>query len=123
MYSTVTEIGKYAINSEEPLLVLFGESATDLIRESAIIQKASEGSFVDLEEGDILSFGEQPYEITQIGRLANKQLREIGHTVLIFEAPTEEKDYANGIHLYPYELPQVEVGMEIHFEKSDNYGD
>ena len=38
MQATVTEIGKHAIDDSEKMIILFGETATDTLKQHAVIQ-------------------------------------------------------------------------------------
>jgi PTS system glucitol/sorbitol-specific IIA component len=113
MKSVITAIGTDAVTQDEPLIILFNETATKLIKTSAVIQKFTDNELFDLKENDSITFGDQVYTINEVGHMSNSQLQELGHSTLLFEEPTEEKLYANGIYLTPTQLPNLEVGMEI----------
>ena len=54
MQATVTEIGKHAIDDSEKMIILFGETATDTLKQHAVIQSFPEKDQVTLAEGDHL---------------------------------------------------------------------
>lgn len=50
MQATVTEIGKHAIDDSEKMIILFGETATDTLKQHAVIQSFPEKDQVTLAE-------------------------------------------------------------------------
>lgn len=114
MESTIISIGKKAIDDKEPLLILFGEKATPLLKEYSLIQsfKKTPTAF-RLQAGDVLKFDNQEYKIEHIGQSANENLTNLGHVSLVFgELPTEDS-FANGIYLSPHVVPELHIGSHI----------
>lgn len=112
----VTAIGDSAISSKDPLIILFGEQATDELRKVSVIHTVvSEKQTVDLHAGGTISFGNQIYTIQHVGSLANANFNAIGHVTLIFsELPDDEQDkIENGLYLSPYKLPNLTEGLEM----------
>ena len=117
MQATVTEIGKHAIDDSEKMIILFGETATDTLKQHAVIQSFPEKDQVTLAEGDHLKIGDTNYTITKVGSFANSNLQSIAHSTLIFaDAPTDE-DYVirNGVYLTPHQLPKITIGTIFDF--------
>lgn len=116
--TTITAIGDSAISSKDPLIILFGEQASEELRKVSVIQRVvSEKQTIDLRAGGKVSFGEQEYTIQHVGLLANKNLNAIGHVTLIFSELPEEDAIENGIYLTPYQLPKLSVGTEIAYQE------
>ena len=101
MQATVTEIGKHAIDDSEKMIILFGETATDTLKQHAVIQSFPEKDQVTLAEGDHLKIGDT----------------SIAHSTLIFaDAPTDEDDVIrNGVYLTPHQLPKITIGTTIDY--------
>lgn len=114
--ATITEIGTSAINSEEPMLILFDQSATSALRDYTIIQEFSTKENFSLDQGDRISFGHQEYTIEHVGPLANENLTTVGHVTLVFEEPPAGDRIVNGIYLSPYKLPQINIGTTIEYK-------
>ncbi len=66
-----------------------------------------------LQVGDKLSFGNQSYQVNKVGRLANENLKELGHVTLVFGPLPTHDELVNAIYLQPHMLPKLEVGMSI----------
>lgn len=116
----VTAIGPSAISTKDPLIILFGEQATEELRKVSVIQSViSEEKTVDLQPGGSVSFGEQRYTIQHVGTLANTNFNSIGHVTLIFSDLPEDKEdrIENGVYLTPHQLPELNEGTVILFEK------
>ncbi|MER2181213.1 MAG: PTS glucitol/sorbitol transporter subunit IIA [Desemzia incerta] len=119
LITKITAIGNSAISKRDPLIILFGEQATEELRKVSVIQsKVSEDHLIELKTGGIIAFGEQEYEILDVGSLANTNLNSIGHVTLNFAQPPEAKEdrIENGVYLTPFELPELSVGLEITYK-------
>lgn len=116
MESEIIKVGEKAWDETEPMLILFGEKVTPELLPYSIVQKFStEKSVAELHEGGSLTFGDQVYKIEKIGRLANANLKELGHVTLVFGPLPTHDELVNAIYLNPHTLPQVAVGMKIHY--------
>lgn len=116
LVGTVTAIGENAISKKDPMIILFGEQATEEIRTVAIIQSFEEDKeTVKLQTGDTISFDEKVYTIETVGSLANENLNTIGHVTLSFSEVPKDDRIESGIYLAPHELPEVSVGTKISY--------
>lgn len=116
LVGTVTSIGKYAISKNDPIIILFGEQATEDLRSVSIIQSFKEKqNNVELKPGQSVFFDDQEYTILEVGSLANENLNTIGHVTLDFSEVPREDRLANGLYLKPFNLPKVEIGSTIHY--------
>lgn len=120
LITKITAIGESAISQKDPLIILFGEQATEELRKVSVIQSAvSNGQVVFLKpEGKIL-FDDQEYTILDVGTLANENLNSIGHVTLNFAQPPEAKEdrIENGVYLSPFDLPNLTVGSKITYSE------
>lgn len=115
----ITAIGDSAISNKDPLIILFGEQATDELRKVSVIHTVvSEEQTVDLHPGGTISFGDQTYTIQHAGSLANTNFNAIGHVTLIFsKLPAAKEDkIENGLYLSPYKLPKLSEGLEMTYQ-------
>lgn len=116
MKSAITRIGKDAINEQEPILILFGDQASEAIEEVSIIQ-----SFTEKEKGTLLSKGDQiviggqSYVIEHIGKNVNENLHSLGHLTIVFKEYDPERFLETSVYVTPYQLPRLEIGMEIDY--------
>lgn len=116
LVGTVTAIGENAISKKDPMIILFGEQATEDIRTVAIIQSfENEKETIKLEAGQTISFDEKIYTIKSVGSLANENLNTIGHVTLSFSEFPEEDRIESGLYLSPYELPEIAIGTKISY--------
>ncbi|MGY3778605.1 PTS glucitol/sorbitol transporter subunit IIA [Isobaculum melis] len=116
IHAKVVEIGKQAISQKDPMIILFGETATAEIKKVAVIQEFKEGIPNEaLRVGGEVAFGEQVYHIQRVGSLANENLQSIGHVTLIFSDIPEEDVLENALYLSPKELPKIDLDTEIKY--------
>ncbi|MBL1226457.1 PTS glucitol/sorbitol transporter subunit IIA [Enterococcus sp. BWR-S5] len=115
MKATVTEIGKHALDGKEPMIILFGERATDSLREYSVIQKFEESGELDVKTGAQLKIDDAVYQVTHVGSFANANLNSISHVTLVFSEVPEEDAVVNGIYLSPTTVPTVKVGSIIEY--------
>lgn len=116
LIGTVTAVGEDAIEKKDPMIILFGEKATEDIRTVAIIQSfEKEEENIKLEPGHTISFDEQVYTIETVGSLVNENLNTIGHVTLSFSEVVKDDQIESSIYLSPHELPNVVVGTKISY--------
>lgn len=115
MKAVVTEIGVRALDEKEPIIILFGENATDSLKEYSVIQKFEESQSLEMKTGDLLKIDEQEYTIQYVGPFANKNLNSIAHVTLVFSEVPKEDAIVNGLYLAPSRLPTINVGTIIEY--------
>jgi len=114
--ATVQSIGEHAIDPEEPILVLFDESATDSLKQIAVVQKFDAPvTSLSLTVGSKLMIDDQTYTVAYAGELVDANLTSIGHATLYFK-PVPAKPMANGIYVTPNQLPMIKVGSKISYQ-------
>ncbi|MBD9205713.1 MAG: PTS glucose transporter subunit IIA [Lactobacillus ruminis] len=115
--SKITAIGPQAIDEKQPLLILFGETASERLREVSLIHGFENDPIggYDIKKGSKVRIGSSEYEVEFVGQLVESNLTSIGHTVLAFkEVP--ETPQENAIYLKPHAIPKIEIGTEIVFD-------
>lgn len=116
--AVVTEIGQKALNEKESMVILFGETATEGLKEYSVIQKMLVPNIFHLKKGDKIKIDQEVYKINCVGTYANHNLNSISHVTLLFSAVPKEDKIANGLYLSPYRLPQFKVGTTIDYLSS-----
>lgn len=116
IHATIKEIGTKAVSDQEPILILFDQTATSALRNYSIIQEISSKEVFELKKDGIISFDQQEYRIEYVGSMANENLTSVGHVTLIFDKHTKDSGIANGIYLSPHQLPELHVGTEIKYK-------
>ncbi|WP_407893314.1 PTS glucitol/sorbitol transporter subunit IIA [Lacticaseibacillus sp. N501-2] len=113
--STVTAIGTHALDPADPLVILFGESATAALRDVAVIQQFADPNAqatLTIAVGDQVAIGDVAYTVERVGELANQNLQTIGHVSLIFDR-IPDQPMENALYLKPQVKPQLQVGSTI----------
>ncbi|MGP6138706.1 MULTISPECIES: PTS glucitol/sorbitol transporter subunit IIA [unclassified Jeotgalibaca] len=116
MKSKVMHIGKDAISTNERILVLFGENATEAIRDVSILQAFEEevSAFV-FHINDEVHFGDQIYTVSYVGENVGANLVELGHVTFVFDEFDPEHFIETSVYLTPHQLPKIELGMMIQY--------
>lgn len=116
MKSKIIEVGELAIMEEEPVLILFNDSAPPGLREVCIIHEFEEEVPAELlKEGSRIRFNDTEYEVIRIGHVANQTLQELGHISLYFDLNPDEDILPGSAALAPHVRPEVQVGDTIEF--------
>lgn len=113
--SKVTAIGANALDPTDPLVILFGESATAALRDVAVIQQFDDPKAqvaLTIAVGDQVVIDGQTYAVKRVGQLANQNLQTIGHVSLIFDQ-IPDQPMENALYLEPKVKPQLAVGSTI----------
>lgn len=114
--ATVKAIGPQALSPDDPILILFDETATASLQEIAVIQQfQAVPTSLALKTGSTLKIDNQVYTVDYAGPLVEANLTTIGHATLYFTA-VPAKPLANGIYLAPTQLPKLKVGSVITYE-------
>lgn len=93
------------------LLILFDISKNDFLKDFGIEHESSQ-LLEDIEIGDILKIDKQEFPIIKIGKIANKEFGETGHTT--FKIGNEiEPDNENMILVLGEKFPKIEEGTVI----------
>ena len=83
----ITRIGNNALNNDDQLLVLFGDSVTSEIAEVSLSQKFEDAdlqSQFTLKSGDQVFIGKRSYKVKYAGNMIEENMRTMGHINLIF---------------------------------------
>ncbi len=116
IHATIKEIGEQAVSEQEPILILFDQTATSTLRNYSVIQEITSKETFSLKKEDVISFDQQEYTIEHVGPMANENLSTVGHVTLIFDHYSVENSIANGIYLTPHQLPEINIGTQIEYK-------
>lgn len=113
--ATVTAIGPLTGEFVEAgILVLFGASAPEELRDFALIHDGEELA-APLGAGDAVWVDANCYRVLAVGDVANENLKNLGHLVLKFNGQTEPELPGDVcVELQP--LPPVTVGTVLRIE-------
>lgn len=99
---------------EEMLLVLFGPTATNELKQICVIHEFAEIPDNLLKNGGKMKIGDIEYKITHVGDAANKNFEELGHISIYFR--TGENEVLPGaIIVEPEVFPTFQEGEVINF--------
>jgi PTS system glucitol/sorbitol-specific IIA component len=93
------------------VLVFFKVGAPPELAEFSILHEPSD-FFVDVEIGDSIVFGEEKYQVTAVGEVANKNIRELGHLIMKANGYSEP-ELPGDVCVEAKELPPISVGTVI----------
>lgn len=89
--STVTRIGDDAPEMiEEGVIILFAEPVPDALADVSLVHSGGQKQSRDITPGDVIAIGEQSFEVSALGELANGNLAELGHVVLYVNQPDQQ---------------------------------
>lgn len=120
--ATVTAIGQDAISTKDNMVILFGDQATNALRDVSVIQEfadAEAAKQLNLVRGDHLYIDDIKYRITDVGRLTNSGLQQIAHATLVFKPVPTEDALGNALYLSPTAMPVFKVGTQIRYVTHD----
>lgn len=113
--SIVIEIGALVPEfKEEKVIILFGPTAPDELREVCVIHEFEKHPNNILEIGKQINIANQTYTINQVGSEANKNLEELGHISIYFKQ-NENGLLPGSIEVTPDIFPELMVGDMIKF--------
>ena len=113
--ATVTAIGPLTGEFVEAgILVLFGASAPDELKDFAIIHDGVELAS-PLAAGDVISVDASQYRVLAVGDVANENLKNLGHLVMKFNGQTEP-ELPGDVCVESQPLPPVAVGTVLRVE-------
>ncbi|EAK8471160.1 PTS sorbitol transporter subunit IIA [Listeria monocytogenes] len=113
--SKIMEIGPLVpAFEEEKIVILFGPTATNELREISVIHEFQDAPNNALTKGNTLLIGEQVYRIEEVGTDANKNLEELGHISVYFRSGQNEV-LPGAIVVSPEVFPTITVGDSIQF--------
>ncbi len=100
----------------EGVVVLFGESAPEELREFAILHNG--GSLrAPIAAGDWVSFDDMRFRVLAVGDVANTNLSNLGHLVMKCNGMTEP-EMPGDVCVELKSLPKIHVGSTLRIESA-----
>ena len=118
----IKAIGANAIDSTEPMAILFNEQATPALKEIALIQQFADLHPVfSLTTGATVTIDQHVYQATYVGALTNENLNTIGHVTLVFDQVPDGDRLQGGLYLAPMtsetpKMPTFKVGTQLSYQ-------
>lgn len=117
--SIVKEIGPDALSPKDQMVILFGDKATDALRNVSVIQEFTNPKAqkkMQVKVGDHLYINDIKFRVIGVGGLTNANLQQIGHATLVFQPVPSEDSLGNAIYLFPNAKPVFTEGTEIIYD-------
>ncbi|WP_057893355.1 PTS glucitol/sorbitol transporter subunit IIA [Lacticaseibacillus brantae] len=114
--ATISAIGPQALSPDDPMVILFDDSATEALRAVTLIQDFQARTAletINLSIGDTIDIDNQEFTLTYVGQLANENLHAIGHVALVFAPVPEHDRLENALYLTPTQVPDFHVDTRI----------
>lgn len=100
--STISKIGKQAVESKSNMVILFGESVTEDLVDVSVIQKFDEQTPVSgfiFKKGDTITIDGQTYVADYVGPMVESNMKALGHVTLFFDQRKPKNPLANAVYL------------------------
>ena len=108
----VVEIGPLVSEFvDAKILVFFKFGAPPELAEFSVLHEPS-AFCVEVCPGDYIVIGNEQYQVTAVGEVANNNIRELGHLVMKCNGRTSA-ELPGDVCVEDKALPQIEVGMTI----------
>lgn len=120
--ATVTAIGEKALSPKDNMVILFGDKATNALREVSVIQQFDDPEAqktMTIAHGDRVYINDIKYTVAAVGGLTNANLEQIAHATLIFQPVPAEDVLGNALYLTPYAKPTFKIGTKIRYVLAD----
>ncbi|MDQ0298904.1 PTS system glucitol/sorbitol-specific IIA component [Salibacterium salarium] len=112
----VTTIGpEVELMLEDNILILFNETATEDLKEIAVIHNA-QGISGEIEPGDEFVIDDHAYKILFVGGKANETMKDLGHATLQFNGE-DDSDMPGTICLEHGPNNNISEDSKIQFRK------
>lgn len=120
--STISKIGKQAIEPKGEMVILFSENVTPELAEVSIIQKFESNtplsSFV-FKKGDTITIDGQTFIADYVGAMVVSDMKAMGHLTLFFNQKKPKNPLANAVYLPLTEeqsMPEFKIDDDIVYE-------
>lgn len=112
-HSKVTKLGDLvSAFIEEKMLILFKDNAPEELADYCVLHSGNELNG-EVRENDICKIGSAEYRVVFVGSEVQKNLRDLGHITLRFNANCEGESLEGSLYLEDKEIVPVQVGDTI----------
>lgn len=111
--TTVQELGEQ-VNAFKGagMLIMFNENAPQELREYCILHRGNKLEDT-VQPGDILNLGDTSYKVVFVGNQVQKNLKDLGHITLRFNANKDGESLEGSLYLEEKPVADVAPGDEI----------
>lgn len=111
--TTVQELGEQ-VNAFKgaSMLIMFNENAPQELREYCILHRGNKLEDT-VQPGDILKLGDTSYKVVFVGNQVQKNLKDLGHITLRFNANKDGESLEGSLYLEEKPVADVAPGDEI----------
>lgn len=111
--TTVQELGEQ-VNAFKGagMLIMFNENAPQELREYCILHRGNKLEDT-VQPGDILKLGDTSYKVVFVGNQVQKNLKDLGHITLRFNANKDGESLEGSLYLEEKPVADVALGDEI----------
>lgn len=114
--SKITAIGSMVdeLANDGNLIIIFNEDVKDMDLQDISILHTVSYLEEDIQKGDILVIGDNEFNVTSVGDVALKTLKELGHCTIKFDGDIESK-LPGEIHV-DGNIPKIKIDDYIIFK-------
>ena len=102
----------------EGILVFFAVDAPEELRETALVHDCTDEPAAPVEIGDIIRLDRHSFPVLAVGRVANENLKNLGHLVLKFNGLTEA-EMEGDVTLPAMPVPDLGIGSTLLIEDGE----
>lgn len=111
--SNVTKLGDLvATFMDEKMLILFKDNAPEELADYCVLHSGNELTDT-VKENDFFVIGNTEYQIVYVGTEVQKNLRDLGHITLRFNANAEGESLEGSLYLEDKAIVSVNIGDPI----------
>lgn len=114
IYSTVVQKLGVMVEGfkQEKMMIIFNENAPQELVDYCVLHRGNQLTD-QVEPGDILRLGEASYGIVYVGSQVQKNLKDLGHITLRFNANAEQENMEGTLYVEDRPIADVKPGDEI----------
>lgn len=120
--STISKIGKQAIEPKGNMVILFGENVTKDLVDVSVIQKFDSKTPLNgfiFKKGDTITIDGQTFVADYVGAMVESDMKALGHATLFFNQRKPKNPLANAVYLEfadKQTIPEFNVNDDIIYE-------
>ena len=113
-YSTIVQELGAQVNAfkGEGMLIMFNENAPQELREYCVLHRGNKLEDT-VQPGDVFKIGDASYKIVFVGNQVQKNLKDLGHITLRFNANKDGESLEGSLYLEEKPVADVAPGDEI----------
>lgn len=114
--ATIQSVGELAGEFiAEGILVFFATNAPEELQETALVHDCTSEPAAPVQPGDFVRLDQHAYEVLAVGKVANENLKNLGHLVLKFNG-LKEPEMDGDVTLPAVPVPDLGPGSTLIIE-------